>query len=221
MNKRLINIDNYYRKDIYRHFSNDAKCSISMTSRIDVTELYNASKETNTKFYLNFLYVLCKALNSKDDYKMVYEWKKNEIYCFDEINPTQYVFHDDTKTCTPVYTKYYKDYKTFYDNAKYDVEKAKQTREYLLDEANHPNWFDASFMPWVSYDSFNVELPDGYLYFQPIINWGRYRLEGDKIMMPVTVRLNHAIGDGYLVCQVYVLLEEKMRELVTLLRGTK
>ena len=78
---------------------------------------------------------------------------------------------------------------------------------------NHPNWFDASFMPWVSYDSFNVELPDGYLFFAPIVNWGKYRNENGRLMMPVSVRMNHAIADGYLVSKVFALLEEEIRRL--------
>ena len=78
-------------------------------------------------------------------------------------------------------------------------EPAHNTREYLLDAANHPNWFDASYISWLSYDSLNVELPDGYLYFAPIVNWGKYREENGRLMMPVSVRLNHAIADGYLL----------------------
>lgn len=53
-----------------------------------------------------------------------------------------------------------------------------------------------------------VELPDGNLYFQPIINWGKYREEHGLLMMPVTVRLNHAIADGCLAAKVFKLLEE-------------
>lgn len=30
--------------------------------------------------------------------------------------------------------------------------------------------------------------------------------------MPVTVRLNHAIADGYLISQVFVLLEKEIKE---------
>lgn len=75
---------------------------------------------------------------------------------------------------------------------------------------NHPNWFDASFMPWVSYDSFNVELPDGYLFFAPIVNWGKYRNKNGRLMMPVSVGMNHAIADGYLVGKVFALLEEEI-----------
>lgn len=101
---------------------------------------------------------------------MGYLYETNELICYDTINPTQYVFHKDTETCTPVYTKYYEDYKTFYQYAMRDVERAKQTREYMLDAKNHPNWFDASYISWLSYDSLNIELPDGYLYLSPIIN---------------------------------------------------
>ncbi|MCI5829170.1 MAG: CatA-like O-acetyltransferase, family 3 [Treponema sp.] len=212
MDYRVIGKDTYYRKGVFRHFTEECKCSTSMTAGIDVTELVRYSKETNTKFYINFLYILSKVLNSRDDYKMGYLWQTQELICYDTINPTQYVFHEDTETCTPVYTTYYNDYETFYKNALADVEMAKKTREYMLDMENHPNWFDASYISWLSYDSFNVELPDGYLFFAPIVNWGRYRKENDRLVMPVSVRLNHAIADGYLVAKVFKLLEEEIGE---------
>lgn len=212
MGKKKIDLQNYYRKGVYRHFSQDCKCSISMTARIDVTDLVRVSKSTGRKFYINFLYLVCKTLNSRDDYKMVYDWKSEELFCYDKINPTQYVFHDDTETCTPVYTTYFEDYEKFYSECKNDIERAKQTREYVLDTENHPNWFDASFLPWVSYDSMNVELPDGHLYFQPIVNWGKYREENGKIVLPLTIRLNHAIADGYLLSTAYRILEDEIEK---------
>ena len=214
MNYRVIDKEKYYRKGVFRHFSEDCKCSTSITSRIDVTELKEYSKKTGTKFYINFLYILAKALNSRDDYKMGYLWQTDTLICYDKINPAQYIFHDDTETCTPVYTEYFEDYEKFYENCAKDIEKAKQTREYGLDTANHPNWFDASYISWISYDSLNIELPDGYLFFAPIINWGKYREENGRFMMPVTVRLNHAIADGYLVAKVFKLLEEEICKLV-------
>ena len=210
MNYKIIDKETYYRKGVFRHFSEDCKCSVSMTARIDVTELVTYSKKTNTKFYLNFLYILSKVLNSREDYRMGYLWETGELICYDVINPTQYVFHEDTETCSPVYTEYCENYEIFYEQALEDLENAKATREYALDMANHPNWFDASYISWLSYDSLNIELPDGYLFFAPIINWGKYREENGRLLMPVSVRLNHAIADGYLVANVYRLLEMEM-----------
>jgi len=138
MNYKVIDRETYYRKSIFRHFSEDCKCSTSMTSRIDVTDLVSYSKKTGTKFYINFLYILSKVLNSRDDYKMGYLWQTDQLICYDVINPTQYVFHEDTETCTPVYTSYAEDYAVFHRNAENDIKKAKQTWEYGLDSANHP-----------------------------------------------------------------------------------
>lgn len=207
MSYKIIDKEKYYRSGVFRHFSEDCKCSVSMTARIDVTPLAEFSKRTDTKFYVNFLYILSKVLNSRGDYKMGYLWQSGELICWDQINPTHYIFHEDTETCTPVYSVYYEDYKMFYNAALKDIEHGKSTREYALDAENHPNWFDASYISWLSYDSLNIELPDGYLYLAPIINWGRYREEHGRLKMPVSVRLNHAAADGYLIANVFRLLE--------------
>lgn len=210
MNYKIVDKEKYYRKGVYRHFTEDCKCSVSMTARVDVTELVKYSKARGTRFYIDFLYLLTKVLNSREDYRMGYIWQTDELICYDVIHPAQYVFHEDTETCTPVYTTYSADYGAFYKNAVEDLERAKQSREYALDVVNHPNWFDASYISWLSYDSLNIELPDGYLYFLPIVNWGRFREENGRLVMPVTVRLNHAIADGYLVANVFRLLEREM-----------
>ena len=210
MNYKIIDKETYYRKGVFRHFTEDCKCSTSMTARIDVHDLVSYSKKTSSKFYINFLYILSKVMNSREDYRMGYLWSTNELICYDVIHPTQYIFHEDTETCTPVYTEYNEKYEIFYDNAQKDIERAKQTRTYGLDMASHPNWFDASYIPWLSYDSLNIELPDGYLFFAPIINWGKYREEMGRLVMPVSVRLNHAIADGYLVANVFRLLQKEI-----------
>lgn len=212
MGFKVIDKEKYYRRGVYRHFTEDCKCSVSMTARIDVTELVSSSKNRGSKFYIDFLYILSKVLNSREDYRMGYIWQTDELICYDVINPTQYVFHEDSETCTPVYTNYYEDYDRFYSSALEDVKRAQQAGEYGLNAQDHPNWFDASYISWLSYDSLNIELPDGYLYFLPIVNWGRYREENGRLMMPVSVRMNHAVADGFLIANVYRLLEREIKE---------
>ena len=160
------------------------------------------------------MYLLAKTLNSREDYRIQYLFPQNELVVFDKINPCHYVFYTDTETCTPVYTEYQEDYNKFYANCSADVDAAKLTRGYKLDEKNHPNYFDASYISWLNYDSLHIELPDGYLYYMPIINWGRYEETNGKLLMPLTVRLNHAVADGYLVSKVFLILSEFINEFV-------
>jgi chloramphenicol O-acetyltransferase type A len=208
----IVNMEKYYRKDIFRRFSVDCKCSVSITSRIDVGCLFLYSKETDTKFYINFLYILAKVLNSKKDYRLGYLKKSNQVVIYDKINPAHYVFHEKNNICTPVYTEFLPEYTAFYRQCLIDIQTAKQKNSYEVDDERHPNWFDASYLSWISYDAMHVELPDGYLHFMPIINWGRYRDESGKFLMPVTVRMNHAVADGYLVSQVFVSLQKEIND---------
>ncbi len=211
---KVVDKQTYYRRDVFRRFSEDCKCSLSMTARIDVTDIVARSRATGTKFYLNFLYLLSKVLNSREDYRMDYFYKTDQLVAYDVIHPTHYAFHEDTETCTPVYSTYYADYDTFYQHALEDIEWAKRNPVYIREATKEPNRFDASYIPWISYDALHLELPDGYLYFAPIVNWGAYREEGSRLTMPVSVRMNHAVADGYLVAKVFQLLEEEMKAFV-------
>lgn len=67
MDYKILDTDKYYRKEIYRRFTQDCKCSVSITHRIDVTDLAERSKTSGTKFYINFLYLLSKVLNSREE----------------------------------------------------------------------------------------------------------------------------------------------------------
>lgn len=215
MNYKVINKETYYRKETFKRFTENCKCSTSITSRIDVTKLVEYSQITKTKFYINFLYLLAKVMNSREDYRMAYLYKTDELICYDVINPSHYVFNNETETFDIVYSEYNEDYHKFYDAVKEQIEFAKEHPGYKSNTNDHPNWFDASYISWISYDSLNIELPDGYLYFQPIINRGRYREENGKLMMPVTIRMNHAICDGYHISKVFLSLEEEIKAFVS------
>ena len=46
MNYTLIDKESYYRKGVFRHFTEDCKCSSSITARLDVTDFARYSKKT-------------------------------------------------------------------------------------------------------------------------------------------------------------------------------
>lgn len=123
MNYKVIDMKKHYRKGVFNHFSQDWKCSVSITNKIDVTRLVEISKKSGTKFYINFLYIISKVLNSREDYRISYLYNTNELIVYNKINPTQYVFREDTETCIPVYTEYFSDYKVFYKACEDDIER--------------------------------------------------------------------------------------------------
>lgn len=69
---RIPDPGTYSRPGVFRHFSGDARCSMSVTARADVTGLAAFPQETGSSFYLNFLSVLCRVLNSREGCRMGY-----------------------------------------------------------------------------------------------------------------------------------------------------
>ena len=206
MSYRVVDRSKYYRAGVFRHFTEDCRCSVSMTARIDVTDLAAFSKREGTRFYTDFLHILAAVLNSREDYRLGYLRETDELILYDRIHPLHYVFHQDTGTCTPVFTQFSWDRAEFIKNAEADIARAEKNGEYPS-KPPRPDRFEASYIPWVSYDSLNIELPDGYIFLSPIVSWGRYREENGRLMMPVTVRINHAAADGFLIANVFRLLE--------------
>ncbi len=213
-NYHEVDIEKYYRRGPYEHFS-AVKCSTSMTNRIDVTNLYNSAKSNGRRFYIDVLYLISKTLNSREDYRLFYNYQNNKLLCFDKINPTHYVFFEESETCTPCYSEYFEDYDKFKSGVEADSAKAREKGVYDLQEQTHPNWFDASCNKWLSYESMSLELPDGYLYFNPIVVWGSYRREDNgRLTMPISIRLNHAVADGYLIAKFFITFEKEMNEFI-------
>lgn len=211
MDYHPLDREHYYRREVFRHFTEDCRCSSSITAKVDVTALAEHSRRTGTKFYINFLYLLSSVLNSREDYRIQMLYPENELVVFDTISPAHYIFHEDTETCTVVYTDFCEDYEDFYRRCTEDIQRAKSTREYGIRPESR-NFFDASYLSWLCYDALHIELPDGYPHYLPIINWGHYEETNGRLMLPLSVRINHAVADGYLISKVFLLLQEKIAQ---------
>lgn len=54
MNYKVVDMEKYYRRGVYRHFTENCKCSTSITSKIDVSKLIEYSKKQTQNFILIF-----------------------------------------------------------------------------------------------------------------------------------------------------------------------
>lgn len=59
------------------------------------------------------------------------------------------------------------------------------------------NLFDVSCIPWTSFTGFNLNLKQDQNYFAPIITFGRYESRRDRMMLPLSLQVNHAVCDGF------------------------
>ena len=87
-----IDIKSWNRKKQYEWFNTFSNPTYSINKEMDVTNVLKYAKENNKSFFVCFLYILAKWLNTVD--KMGIRYVDGKVILYDDINPTYTVMTD-------------------------------------------------------------------------------------------------------------------------------
>ena len=203
MEFKLIDKDNWKRKEYFDHYFFNVPCTYSMTVKMDITKIIKKKQ----KLYPTMLYYITTVVNKYEEFKMTID-EKGRLGMFDTMLPSYTIFHQDTKTFSNLWTEYYCKYEDFCKAYEDDMLKyANQSG--LFVKANVPkNNFPVSMIPWTSFEGFNLNLQRSYDFLQPIFTMGKYYKENDKILLPLAIQVHHAVCDGFHICRFVNELQE-------------
>ncbi|MBM7834922.1 chloramphenicol acetyltransferase [Clostridium sardiniense] len=194
MNLNIIDIEKWERRKCFEHYFNNAKCTYSITVNIEITNLYRYIKNNNLKLYPAFTWITTKCLNNHKEFKMAIN-DEGKLGYYDKISPCYSVLNDKTKIMDELFTLYSSDFKKFYSNMLYDIEMYKKDPTYSSDFQK--NFYLVSCIPWINYSSFNVNNETNIPMLFPMVTWGKYYNENEKVFMPVSLQVHHSVADGY------------------------
>lgn len=205
MNKYIVIEENKLKKHKqYKWFSTFSNPCYGFDVKMDVTNLVNYTKKTNTSFFINTLYLVTKGLSMIEEMRL--RLVNNEIRLYEKINPSFTVMTKSGvfENCN---FEYEESYFAFYKKAKDLIENAKQ-QETVKDTYNESTNFDEYYItciPWLSFESMSNPLPDNNLESSsvPRICWDKYKIEGNKITMTLNITVSHAFVDGYPLSQAF------------------
>ena len=194
MNYTMIDVNEWNRGNLFRFYIDKMRIVMSLTVDIDVANLKLYSKKTGIPFYSLMLWVVSKVINDHDEFK--YGWdNEGNLIRWDYISPSHTDFHSDDENFTKMVTEYTDDLIEFSGRVMADRERYKNDRA-VLD--NQPlNFFDVSCLPWVRYKHFDVHVFDEGKFLAPVVTWGKYEQAADKLLMPLTMNIHHAVADGF------------------------
>lgn len=218
-NYKLIDPNNWYRKGSYDWFKTFSNPCYGMDIMLDVTEIIEHSKQTNTKFFINFTYLLTQALNKHDSMRLRYV--KGEIRLYDEIDPTYIILLEDGSfQCTGILNE--NNYHKFYKLMQEDVEKTKNNIK-QKEKYNDSEDYDAYYytcLPWIDYVSITHPIPDDLESSSvPRIGWGKFKLNNDgRYIMPFNITVSHMLVDGYDLAKAMLTLENDLKNAKDILK---
>lgn len=191
-----VNLKDWERQPYFDYFNTIIKCKYTINANVDITELLTLSKENNFKFFPVFLYVIMRSVNQNKEFRMSYN-KQNQLGHWNYVLPSYTIFHEDDKTFSDVWSEYHEDFKPFYETIISDIEKYKDVKGIKARLDRPDNFCPISALPWLSFTNFSQDTYEASNLLFPLIRFGKYLKQNDRIVIPVAVFVNHAVADGY------------------------
>ena len=194
MRYELVDLNTWSRGELFRFYIQRMRIVMSLTVDINVAPLVRFVKEHGLKFYPTMIWAVSRVVNSHAEFK--YGWDgEGRLIRWDFISPSYADFHREDDAFTKLVTEYSPDLTAFHARFLADRERHREDRAVL--EGQPPNHFDVSCLPWVRYRHFDVHVFDEGKFLAPVVTWGKYEAEGDRLVLPLTMNIHHAVADGF------------------------
>ncbi|MBM0066819.1 type A chloramphenicol O-acetyltransferase [Alkalicoccobacillus gibsonii] len=191
----LINRDNCDRKEIFDHYLNQAT-SFSLTKELDVSHLLPFIRENRFKLYPTFIYLVTKIVNLNHAFKTSFN-SEGELGYWDYLDPMYTIFNEKDKLFKGIWTHMTPNFDDFHHAYLADVKKYKEYGGLFPKKPIPQNTVSISMIPWTSFSGFNLNIGNNPNHLLPIITAGKFVVKGNRIVLPVSLQVHHAVCDGY------------------------
>ena len=196
MNFNPIDMDHWDRKPYFEHYFNRVRCTYSMTTDIDITLLRTELKRRSIKLYPALIYMITTVVNRHREFRTCFD-SEGRLGFWDRMSPSFTIFHEENKTFSSIWSPYSQEFITFYEQFLQQTERHNNAKQLFPDPNEPPNTFPVSSIPWVNFTGFNLNVYTEGTYLLPIFTMGKYRERDERVLLPLSAQLHHAVCDGY------------------------
>lgn len=208
--KTLLDLENWNRKEHFKHFSQMEEPIFGVTVEIDCTKAYQTAKSLNTSFFIFYLHKTLEAVNAIENFK--YRIDGDQIYIHDRVDVSATIGREDG-TFGFSLIEYHPDFQIFERDANTEIERIQNTSGLFTRSFDDDNLIHFSAIPWINFTSLSHARSYSYPDSCPKISFGKMiTLENGKKTMAMSVHVHHGLMDGLHVGQFIDLFQELMNQ---------
>lgn len=196
MKFKVIDKENWERKEYFDYYYSSVPCTYTMTVKLNITKI----KESEQKLYPTLLHNITKIVNRHEEFKTSFD-SNNQLGVFDYMFPHYTIFHKDSETFSNIWTEYTEDYDVFYELYKRDMRAFGSIKKREAKPDLPANCFNILAIPWIAFDSFNINLQNNRDNLLPVFIMGKYYEEDGNLILPLSIQVHHGICDGFHLCR--------------------
>lgn len=200
-----LDIETWSRRKQFEFFKNYDNPYFNLCANVDVTPLLALTRAAkNISFFITYHFLSMKVVNEIEPFR--YRLRGDRVFVHDRIHAgTTLLLADESFTF--VYFDFDEDFEVFHTSAKAAVEKAQAGVSRLDEREGQDDLIHHSVIPWVTFNSISHARNWGRQDSVPKIAFGKYREDGNRIRMPISVEVHHALMDGLHVGRYFGKLE--------------
>ena len=202
-----LDIATWPRRQVFEFFRGFDKPYFNICTRVDVTRLVEGLRGRGLSVSMAYHYVALRAANEIEPFR--YRLRAGKVFVHD-------VIHGGTTVLLPseAFTLAYFDYVE--DFEKFVIDGARAIAEaHAGDGAFRPRNEDDgrihfTVVPWFSFTSFSHARNWGTEDSIPKIAFGKFLSENQRVLLPISIEVHHALLDGFTVGRYLTRLEEML-----------
>ncbi|TDO83999.1 chloramphenicol O-acetyltransferase type A [Flavobacterium chryseum] len=192
--KTLLDLENWNRKEHFKHFRQMEEPFFGATVQIDCTKAYQTAKSLKASFFIYYLHKTLVAVNSIENFK--YRISEDKIYINDRVDASATIGREDG-TFGFSLIEYNPDFKVFEQNALAEIERIQNTTGLFTRSFDDDNVIHFSAIPWLNFTSLSHARSYTYPDSCPKISFGKMiTSETGQRTIAMSVHVHHGLMDG-------------------------
>lgn len=203
---REIDLTTWKRTMHYQIFRNSVQPQYCVSYELDITNFLKKIKDRGYSFTFSMVFAVTKCANEIEEFRCRFVDGKPVIY--DKIN-TSFTYLDKGSELFKVVNVEMQE--TLEDYVALAADTVKNQKEYFTRPMGN-DIYQFSSLPWISYTHISHTESGKKDNATPMIDWGKYFIRDEKVMLPFSVQVHHSFVDGIHIGQLTESLQNYLNE---------
>ena len=204
-----LDLTNWARRDLFEFFIGYTNPYFNVCTRVEVTKLVALVHDRpGVRISLALHYFALRVANEIEPFR--YRLKDEKVFVYDVVNGGTTVLLPN-ESFAYAYFNYQRDFEKFLSDMGKAVDDVR-TGSGPLKPTMRDDVIYHTTLPWISFTSFAHARTKGRGDSIPRIVFGKFTKENERIMLPISVEVHHALMDGLHVGRYLSRLEDALAE---------
>lgn len=190
---KYIDLDTWNRKEHFAFFYRMDYPQFNICFNLNITQFLAFTKKNNLSFYYAMIHAVTTVVNDTEDFR--YRIRDGKVLLHKKIHPS-FTYMEPGDDLFKMVTIDLKD--DIFEFEKIAKETSAKQKDFLrIDKLiGRDDLIYITCIPWISFTHISHTITVNKNDAVPRISWGKYFKEGDKVLLPFSVQVHHALMDG-------------------------